>query len=175
MNAGSGTGRAAVSLLLLLAACSSPGDPRESDDLTPDPPNALSITLTKAIWSWDEVVGPQGSGVRATLTNASDRTLASTLGDKFNAATEQADLFVALGGSGALEWRDPNGAWRAAGLAHLVEGTKPITLRPAGTYRLTALLREPRNVGTYRIRIDYFDAPLGAVRHTDYSAHFQIR
>lgn len=172
MNAGSGRARARVFLLLLFAACISPGDPRDPSDLTPAPPNALSITLTKAIWTWDEVVG---SGVRATLTNASDRTLASTLGDKFNAATEQADLYVALGGSGALEWRDPNGVWRAAGLAHLVEGTKPITLRPAGTYRLTALLREPRNVGTYRIRIDYFDAPFGAVRYTDYSAHFQIR
>ena len=167
--------RRAGVVALVIAGCQAPAEPDDASDLTPDPPNALSITLTKAIWSWDEVVGPEGTGVRATVTNATDRTLASTLGDKFNAATEQADLFIALGGSGALEWRDANGMWQVAGLAHLVEGAKQITLRPAGTYRLTALLREPRNTGTYRIRIDYVDVPVGAVRHTDYSAHFQIR
>ncbi len=160
---------------LLVAACRAPAEPFDpGDDLTPNP-NALSITLTKAIWTWDEVVAPQGSGVRATLTNVSERTLLSTLGDKFNSAPEQADLFVAKGGSAALEWRDASGEWRATALAQLVEGVKPVVLRRGGNYTLTALLFGPRRPGIYRIRVDFFDAPAGVVRYSDSSSPFQIR
>jgi hypothetical protein len=167
--------RSVAAVTLLIAACRAPAAPFErDDDLTPIP-NALSITLTKAIWMWDEVAAPQGSGVRATLTNMAERPLLSTLGDKFNSATEQANLFVAKGGSATLEWRGPTGEWRATALAQLVEGVKQILLRRGGNYTLTALLFGPRRTGLYRIRVDFFDAPAGVVRYTDYSAPFEIR
>jgi hypothetical protein len=175
MNAKSGRARALIVLLFLLATCRASRDPLEPSDLTGDVPNALYITLTKAIWTWDEVAFPQGSGVRATLTNASERTLESTLGDKFNSAAEQVDLYVVKGGSSALEWRDASGVWRVAALAPLVEGVKPVVLRRGGVYRLTTLLFGPRQPGIYRIRVDFFDVPAGGVRYSDYSSHFEIR
>ena len=162
----------ALVLALVSATCGTPSGPRELGDLTPNDNNALFITLVKPSWTWEEVTT---AGVRATITNGSDRTLASTLGDRFNSASEHASLYVALGGSGAVEWRDPSGTWREMGLAHLVEGVKQVMLRPAGNYTLTALLREPRRTGTFRIRIDFVDAPAGTERHSDYSGVFEIR
>ncbi len=162
-------------ITLLIASCRGPHEPFNPGEVSPDTPNALFITLTKAIWTWDEVAAPQGSGVRATMTNASERALTSTLGDKFNSATEQADLFVVKGGSAALEWRDASGVWRVATLAPLVEGVKPVLLRRGGVYRLTTVLFGPRQTGIYRIRVDFFEAPAGVVRYSDYSGHFEIR
>lgn len=165
----------AGAIALLMAACRGPHRAFNPGDETPDTPNALFITLAKATWTWDEVAAPQGSGVRATMTNASDRNLTSTLGDKFNSASEQADLFVVKGGSSALEWRDASGVWRVAALVPLVEGVKPVTLRRGGVYRLTTVLFGPRQPGIYRIRVDFFDAPAGVVRFSDYSGQFEIR
>jgi hypothetical protein len=156
--------------------CGSPAEVREVADLTFDPPFALQITPTKASWTWNEVAGPDGSGVRATIRNNSMLALTTSLGDRFNSATEHADLYLgAVGGGGAVEWRDSNGNWLTAGLAHLVEGVKPVTLRPGGNYTLTALLREPRRSGLFRIRVDFFESPDGRERHSDYSPAFEIR
>ncbi|MGH7710750.1 MAG: hypothetical protein ACREOG_05675, partial [Gemmatimonadaceae bacterium] len=65
--------------------------------------------------------------------------------------------------------------WRPAALATLVEGVKPVLLRRGGRYTLTALLFGPRRTGLYRIRVDFFDAPSGVVRQSDYSGPFEIR
>ena len=159
-----------AAMVLSVAACDAPSEPRVLGDLTRE--TGLFITLTKHSWTWEEA---SGSGVRATLTNATGRALISALGDRFNDATEQANLFVSKGSSGGVEWRDPSGVWLAAGLAQAIEGVKDITLRLGGNYTLTALLRDPRRPGTYRIRIDYFDAPDGTVRHSDYSPIFDSR
>jgi hypothetical protein len=112
--------------------------------------------------------------VRGTLRNSTIRTLESALGDKFNAAMEQADLFVVKGSSGSLEREEPDG-WRIVVLNTLVEGIKRVTLRPGASYSLTALLREPRRTGMYRIRVDFFDAPGGTKVFSDYSEPFEIR
>ena len=159
-------------LAAVVMACSSPVDSDVLGDLTPRDNTALFITLTKPSWTWDEVTT---GGVRATITNATDRAVASTLGDKFDSSTEQANLYVALGGSSAVEWIDPGGTWREMGLAHLIEGVKQVTLRPAGNYTLTAQLREPRRSGTFRIRVDFVDVPQGSNRYSDYSGVFEIR
>lgn len=164
----------AGAIALVIAACRGPAEPFQPGDLTPIAPNALFITLAKASWTWEEVALPQGSGVRATITNASERNLTSTLGDKFNSAPEQADLFVVKGGSSALEWRDASGVWRVAALAPLLEGVKSVTLRRGGVYRLTTVLFGPRQPGLYRIRVDFIDVNAG-VRYSDYSSHFEIR
>lgn len=175
MRAAWGRACRASAIALLIAACRGPSEPFQPGDLTPDAPHALFITLTKASWTWDEVALPHGSGVRATLTNASERNLESTLGDKFNSAAEQTDLFVVKGGSAALERRDATGEWRIATLAPLVEGVKPVVLRRGGVYRLTTLLFGPRQTGIYRIRVDFVDVLAGGVRFSDYSSHFEIR
>ena len=160
-----------AAMVLSMVACDAPSEPRVLDgDLTRE--SGLFITLTKHSWTWDEA---SGSGVRATLSNLTGRTLISALGDRFNFATEQANLFVSKGSSGSVEWRDASGVWQVAGLAQSIEGVKDITLRQGGTYSLTALLRDTPRAGTYRIRIDYFDAPDGTVRHSDYSPIFEIR
>ncbi|HJU73186.1 MAG TPA: hypothetical protein VJ717_05530 [Gemmatimonadaceae bacterium] len=159
-------------LALVVMACTSPVESRDLGSLTPRDNHALFITLTKPSWTWEEV---SSGGIQATVTNGSDRPLASTLGDRFNSATEQPNLYVALGGSSAVEWLDSGGIWREMGLAHLVEGVKQITLRPAGNYALTALLREPRRSGTFRIRVDFADFPSGGNRLSDYSGVFEIR
>jgi hypothetical protein len=159
----------------LAAAFGSPAEFSEPSDLTPsDAALALFITPTKGSWTWEEA-GPEGSGVSATLTNGSERSFLSIVGDKFNAATEQANLFVAKGGSAAVEWRDPDGEWHPAALVQLVEGVKPVLLRRRGYYALTARLFGPRRSGLYRIRVDYFDAPDGTTRYSDYSPPFEIR
>jgi hypothetical protein len=160
---------------MTLIACSSPVDVADSDDLTPVAPRVLHITPTKGVWTWDEVAGPEGSGLRASLTNATEQSYLSTLGDKFNAATEQAFLFVAKGGSAALEWRDVGGEWKPVALAQLVEGVKPVLLRRGGHYTLSALLFGPRRTGLYRIRVDYFEPADESMRYSDYSPPFEIR
>jgi hypothetical protein len=169
-------GFSCAAALGLVIACSSPAELREPSDLTPETPFALLITPTKATWTWDEVSGPQGSGVRATIRNNSMLALTTSLGDRFNSATEHANLYLgAVGGGGAVEWRDATGSWQTAGLAHLVEGVKSVTLRPGGNYTLTALLREPRRSGLFRIRVDFFTSPNGTERHSDFSPLFEIR
>jgi len=152
-----------------VSACDTPIEVR--DDLTPGGTTALVITPAKSVWTWEEVTS---TGVRATLRNSTIRTLESALGDKFNAAMEQADLFVVKGSSGALEREEPDG-WRIVVLNTLVEGIKRVTLRPGASYSLTALLREPRRTGMYRIRVDFFDAPGGTKVFSDYSEPFEIR
>lgn len=156
--------------LVAMAACDTPI--AVSDDLTPGGTTALVITPAKLVWMWDEVTS---TGVRATLRNSTIRTLESALGDKFNAAMEQADLFVVKGSSGALEREDTDGMWRAVVLDPLVEGIKRVTLRPGANYSLTALLREPRRTGMHRIRVDFYDAPGGTRVFSDYSEPFEIR
>ncbi|HEV8363784.1 MAG TPA: hypothetical protein VGQ52_09705 [Gemmatimonadaceae bacterium] len=152
-----------------VSACDTPIEVR--DDLTPGGTTALVITPAKSVWTWDEVTS---TGVRATLRNSTIRTLESALGDKFNAAMEQADLFVVKGSSGALEREEPDG-WRIVVLNTLVEGIKRVTLRPGASYSLTALLREPRRTGMYRIRVDFYEAPGGTKVFSDYSEPFEIR
>ena len=157
---------------LAVAAASACDTPVEiKDDLTPGGTTALVITPAKSVWTWEEATA---TGVRATLRNSTIRTLESALGDKFNAAMEQADLFVVKGSSGALEREEPDG-WRIVVLNTLVEGIKRVTLRPGASYSLTALLREPRRSGMYRIRVDFFDAPGGTKVFSDYSEPFEIR
>jgi hypothetical protein len=152
-----------------VSACDTPVE--NSDDLTPGGTTALVITAAKSVWTWEEVTS---TGVRATLRNSTIRTLESALGDKFNAAMEQADLFVVKGSNGSLEREEPDG-WRIVVLNTLVEGIKRVTLRPGASYSLTALLREPRRTGMYRIRVDFFDAPGGTKAFSDYSEPFEIR
>ncbi len=156
--------------LAVVAACNSPVE--VGDDLTPGGTTALVITPAKLVWAWDEVTS---TGVRATLRNSTVRTFESALGDKFNAAMEQADLFVAKGSSGVLEREDPDGTWRVAALNTLVEGIKRVTLRPGASYSLTAILRDQRRTGMHRIRVDFYDAPGGTALYTDYSEPFEIR
>ncbi len=156
--------------LAVVAACNSPVE--VGANLTPGGTTALVITPAKLVWSWDEVTS---TGVRATLRNSTVRTFESALGDKFNAAMEQADLFVAKGSSGVLEREDPDGTWRVAALNTLVEGIKRVTLRPGASYSLTAILRDQRRTGLHRIRVDFYDAPGGTVLYTDYSEPFEIR
>ena len=161
----------AVALALAaVTACDTPIEVRE--DLTPGGTTALVITPAKSVWTWDEVTS---TGVRATLRNSTIRTLESALGDKFNAAMEQPDLFVVKGSSGALERVDTDGMWHAVVLDPLVEGIKRVTLRPGAHYSLTALLREPRRTGLHRIRVDFYDAPGGTRVFSDYSEPFEIR
>ena len=49
-----------------------------------------------------------------------------------------------------------------------------VTLRRGGVYTLTTVLFGPA-AGIYRIRVDFFDAPAGVVRFSDYSGQFEIR
>jgi hypothetical protein len=156
--------------LAAVAACVTPAGLR--DDLTPGGTTVLAITPAKSVWTWEEVIA---TGVRATLRNTTTRTLESALGDKFNAAMEQADLFIVKGASGALEREDPDGMWRVTLLNPLVEGIKRVTLRPGSSYSLTAILREPRRTGTHRIRVDFYDSPGGTKVFSDYSESFEIR
>ncbi|MGH7714174.1 MAG: hypothetical protein ACREOG_23035 [Gemmatimonadaceae bacterium] len=160
--------------LVFVLACGTPGAPDAQRDLTPDAGSALVITPAKATWTWEEVTMPGGSGLRATLRNGSARALTSALGDGFNAEAEQTDLYLAASGGGAVERRDQTGAWQEASLAFLVEGTKPVLLRPGANYALTAFLQGTRRTGSYRIRIDYV-ASADGVRQSDYSATFEIR
>ncbi|MGQ0640745.1 MAG: hypothetical protein ACT4P6_08260 [Gemmatimonadaceae bacterium] len=163
-------------VLASVIGCSSPAQVGDADDdLTPGVARALHITPVKGSWTWDEVAGPQGSGVRATLTNATARSFISTLADKFNSATEQANLYVAKGGTSALEWRDPSGDWVPSALVQLVEGVKPVLLRRGGHYTLTALVFGPRRTGLYRVRVDYVASANEGESHTDYSPPFEIR
>ncbi|MEW5918744.1 MAG: hypothetical protein AB1762_20240 [Gemmatimonadota bacterium] len=157
-------------------ACTNPAEVDESADLTPNAGNALTVTLAKSSWTWNEVSAAAGSGIQATVRNGSSRSLRSFLGDAFNGATEQADLYLAdQSGGGAIEWRDGSGTWQPVSLGVLAEGVKAVTLRPAGSYTLTALLAGPRRTGTFRIRIDYYDDPAGTERQSDYSASFEVR
>lgn len=155
--------------LAAVAACDAPAGLR--DDLTPGGTTVLAITPAKSVWTWEEVVA---TGVRATLRNTTTRMLESALGDKFNAAMEQADLFIVKGASGALEREDADGTWRVTVLNALVEGIKRVTLRPGSSYSLTATLREPRRTGTHRIRVDFYEVG-GSKVFSDYSEPFEIR
>jgi hypothetical protein len=165
-----------AAFLVGFLACTSPAEVDDAANLTPNAGNALTVTVAKTSWTWNEVSGAAGSGLQATVRNSSSRSLRSFLGDAFNGATEQADLYLAeQSGGGAVEWRDGSGTWQPVSLGVLAEGVKAVTLRPAGSYTLTALLAGTRRTGTFRIRLDYYDEPGGTERQSDYSAPFDVR
>lgn len=160
----------AMTTLVLVGACVS--DHRISTPTSPGGTSALVITSAKSVWTWEEVVS---TGIRATLRNSTSRALESALGDKFNDAMEQPDLFIARGSNGLLEREDPDGVWRPAALSSSFEAFKRVTLRPGQSYSLTVLLREQRQTGVHRIRVTYYDSPGGSTGFSDYSEPFEIR
>lgn len=161
---------AAAAVLAVMAACESPE--KVADPLTPGGTTVLVITPARLVWTWEEVVN---TGLRATLRNSTSRQLESVLGDRFNEAMEQPDLFVAKGSSGVLEREEPDGTWRVVALSPAIEAFKRVTLRPGANYSLTVLLREPRSTGLHRIRVNFYDAPGGTKVFSDYSEPFEIR
>ncbi|MGQ0538237.1 MAG: hypothetical protein ACT4R6_04770 [Gemmatimonadaceae bacterium] len=160
--------------LLLVSACGTAGP-----TLSPNAPGILRIALEKSVWSWTEVSGDSGS-LRATLTNAGSVAVYARIGDAFNSATNQPDVFIAEGSDAILERRTGDGAWSRASVGILLEGVKTVMLAAragAGAeYSLTGVLQGPRQSGIYRIRVDYFDnAGRNTPRRTDYSQTFEIR
>jgi hypothetical protein len=154
---------------------------REFDLLGPEAPSApdgfLTIRTEKESYTLSEVF--VAGFIRASLVNRTDRLFHSTLGDGFNAAVEQPDLYVAEGSHAFLErWTVPHG-WRSVPRGLLIEGVRTIEIHPKGSYGLIAFYgHQVWTIGRYRLRVEIFDdAEIrpGDVAHQEYSSTFTIR
>jgi hypothetical protein len=138
--------------------------------------NVLTITTSKSVYTWDEA-SFGGPGVRATVVNPSARDYFANIGDAFNGALDQPDVFIALGTDAAVERLEASGAWSVLPTGVLVEGSRVVKLRAGGSYQLRGNLSEPRTVGTMRVRLRYYTAAdtAGLQPMVDYSAPFTVR
>ncbi|MGQ0767365.1 MAG: hypothetical protein ACT4OZ_17080 [Gemmatimonadota bacterium] len=114
-------------------------------------------------------------GLRATVDNVSERDFYARVGDGFNVAPEQENVYAALGTSAAVE-RFDGARWVDATSSVLIEGSRYVVLRKGRRYTLTSTTgAQP---GVYRIRFGYSavnndsSRPLPLV---DFSPSFRIR
>lgn len=114
-------------------------------------------------------------GLRATVENVSERDFHALVGDGFNSAPEQENVFAALGTSAAVERFDGT-RWADATSSALVEGSRYVVLRSGRSYTLLAATRD--EPGVYRIRFGYSAMNNDASRPlplVDYSPGFTIK
>lgn len=117
----------------------------------------LVITPSRTSYDWNETT-TNGTGIVATVKSSSTTTFYAKLGDAFNSALDQPDIFAAEGSSGFIERTGDGINWSQAERAFLVEGVRYIAIRPNQIYTLRAFSSGTKVTGTYRLRIDYQDA-----------------
>jgi hypothetical protein len=138
--------------------------------------NVLTITTSKTTYGWEEA-SFGGEGVIATIVNPNNRDYFANIGDAFNGATDQPNVFIALGTDAAIEKLETNGSWTTMGTGVLVEGSKVVVLRAGASYRLRGNLSDPRTTGTMRVRLRYYTSAntSGQTPLVDFSNAFTVR
>ena len=157
-----------VGLPLVLNGCVDVGG------VDPDPSD-IAVTTTASVYRWDDVANGAGLTIDATLSNNGTREYYARLGDGFNFAEEQSQLYVANGSDAYLE-RSESAEWVAAERATLIEGVGVVVLRPGGSYLLMAYVTGPRITGVFRLRVEYDrDADGAEAAGESVSNSFEIR
>lgn len=154
-----------------IAGCTTATAPRNLD--TNDAAHNFRIVLDQSEYrrSADERLL-----IAATVTNSSpDVDFYANVGDGFNAALEQSNIFAARGTHAWIERRTADAGWQDATTSVLIEGSRVVVLRAGQSYRLVGDIAPIQ--GIYRIRLDYSpvdDSSPPPPLH-DYSATFRVR
>ncbi|MCH7860046.1 MAG: hypothetical protein IID14_10190 [Candidatus Marinimicrobia bacterium] len=166
-----------ICLALLSISCSK-DKPLTASDTNGDGAGYLQIQTEKVEYSWSGELETL-LRIRTTLTNKSNNTYYSKLGDFFNSSIEQTYLAAAEGSDGYLEKRVSTNDWESMPRGLLSEGVRYVVLHPSQEYYLDVMLRFVENglTGEFRIRVDYYeqlDSPSEVVPYLDYSHSFTI-
>ncbi|MCH8328257.1 MAG: hypothetical protein IID15_07025 [Candidatus Marinimicrobia bacterium] len=115
--------------------------------------------------------------VFASITNTTNTTYYSRLGNRFNSSIDQKQLAIVVGATGFVQ-RLVSDAWLTVEVGLLTEGVRFVALRPDSSYRLLVPLSSiGLEVGTYRIKIDSYSVLAPGENDTpisDYSNLFII-
>ena len=135
---------------LLIAQCSK--GPTEPE---PNPRPALTIQTDSALYTWTQQSYGHVVYTRSTLTNVSDDTLYTTLGDFYAGGLDQDPLFVAQHSDGFIEHRQTDGTWiEVEWRGVLTEGASIAKIVPSKQYTLDApIYHAQAQPGVFRIRI----------------------
>jgi hypothetical protein len=162
--------RLRIAAAAVLVACAGTS---ESPFLSEISAGGPSLATNKTTYSVAEV-SPGGAGISATLTAAADKPYYSRLGDAFNSAIDQNQLFIAEGSDGVVERQSGNNWVKASG-GILVEGVREVVLTPGKTYPVHASLSTPIQTGTYRLTVFVSETAGGAKNLAIRSATFEVR
>lgn len=151
-----------VSLLLIFISAIYIGSC--SDDSIPTVPDStvlfnenLTIVTDKSEYSFDTDFYNSYGTVTATLTNTTQDTFYSKIGDGFNAAIDHEVLFFAYQNDGYFEYNIENDSWEITEQGRLIEGSKIIRILPSVNYIIHApSIIDSNKLGKYRLRIHYY-------------------
>ena len=136
--------------------------------------SSFTIVVAKPEFTQDEA---STWGIRATVSNTSkDQSFFANVGDGFNSAIDQPEIFAAVGTHAVIERQGAGMKWSEANVGVLDEGTRFVVLSAGKSYDLEGTIA-PKSPGTYRIRLDYFtrdNDPNEKPRHA-YSATFRVK
>jgi hypothetical protein len=158
-----------LALLFASAACATVTDPPAGDGS-----GNFVITLSQPEFTRREA---SEFGIRATVRNVSARDYYANVGDRFNSALDQDNIFAAVGTHAIIERRASDDLWVNANTGVLIEGSRFVAMRAGKSYALVGSIA-PNASGTYRIRLDYSavnDDPAGTLPFHDYSPTFLVR
>ena len=93
----------------------------------------------------------------ATLTNTSQDTFYTKLGDGFNTSIDQDYLSIAQLTDGYFEKHTSYNNWENLNLSSLFEGSRIIRIVPSRKYTLTASAHCDSNIeGIFRLKVNYY-------------------
>ena len=171
----------AILLVAGLVSCSRATDPVAPMKAALQETGDGFLTIRTESVEYPMPTDPNGGEFTATVVNATDRLFHARLGDAFNAAVEQSNLYAADGSHGFLEQWDAR-SWRKLQRPALIEGVRVVELRPHSTYTLRGYYSSStRDGGTpasvsLRFRVEYFDdaATSPDQAHQDFSNTFVL-
>ena len=135
-----------------------------SDDSIPTVPDStelfnenLTIVTNKSEYSLGSDFYNNYGTVTATLTNTTQDTFYSNIGDGFNSAIDHEILLFAYQNDGFFEYNIENDNWEITEQGRLIEGSKIIRILPSVNYIIQApSIIDLNKLGDYRLRIHYY-------------------
>ncbi|MCH7886668.1 MAG: hypothetical protein IIA58_01750 [Candidatus Marinimicrobia bacterium] len=142
----------------------------------------LYINTDTTTYTWQQGESKDYIFIRGTITNESDSTFYSRLGDGFG-PSEPEELVIACNSWGYIEkFNESDNLWKESDIClFLIEGSKIVPVKPSQVYSIYSDLaknRDENETGIYRIRIDYYDIENPdsiATPFHDYSNLFEIK
>ncbi|MEN8191613.1 MAG: hypothetical protein ABFS12_02275 [Bacteroidota bacterium] len=140
----------------LLLTCSDDGitEISDQDDIYKD---YLQIQTAKSQYSHSEDFHNSYAHISGTVTNTTQDTFYSKLGDAFNSSIDQDVFLIANKTDGFYEFKNSSNNWASVEQGHLIEGSKVIRILPETQYTVQATaIIDSNQTGNFRLRIQYY-------------------
>ena len=151
---------ALIALAILISwNCSKNNNPLTQNENIPNEEvfnGKLEINTEKVEYDYNDVTTDDFIIVTAILTNTTQDTFYTKLGDGNNFSVDQSSLFIVKGSDGYFEKYSNTNKWNNLNLGIAVEGSKNIRILPSIKYYLQAVANRNDGVeGKYRLKVNY--------------------